>query len=74
MHKLLDILFLHYIQITYKGTSKGLDFLEDENGGGDLAASLNLIYWANTQHQKLLALCRIIQNQNAQIFYLDCVC
>lgn len=67
MHKLLDILFLHYIQMIYKCPSKGLGFLEDENGGGHLAVSLNLIHWANI----LLILCWIIQHQNAQIFSLD---
>lgn len=68
MHTLLDILFLHYIQMIHKCTSKGLGFLEDENGGGHLAASLNLIDWANIQYQNLLTLCWIGQNQNAQIF------
>lgn len=67
MHKLLDMLFLHDIQMIYKCTSKGLGFLEDENGGGHLAVSLNLTYWANIQHQNLLTLCWIIQHQNAQI-------
>lgn len=71
MQKLLDILFLRYIQIMFKCTSKGLGFLEDENGGRHLATSLNLSYWANIQHQNLLTLCWITQNQKAQIFYPD---